>query len=93
MESPGAQWQYSKALIPDAPSETRVQFRSILGKIFNFVPGNGARNVSVRSHSWIARRSRAQRPSVLCHDLFNGVIKWIKTQDGIALTQETGPGM
>jgi hypothetical protein len=49
--------------------------------------------VSVRSHPWIACRSRAQRPSVLCHDLFNGVIRWVKTQDGIALTQETGPGM
>jgi hypothetical protein len=49
--------------------------------------------VSVRSHSWIACRSRAQRPSVLCHDLFNRVIGWVKTQEDIALTQETGPGM
>jgi hypothetical protein len=51
------------------------------------------RDVSVRSHSWIACKSRAQRPSVLCHDLFNGVIEWIRTQEDIALTQETGPGM
>jgi hypothetical protein len=48
---------------------------------------------SNRSHSWIACRSRAQRPSVLCHDLFNGVIEWIETQEDIALTQETGPGV
>jgi hypothetical protein len=30
---------------------------------------------------------------VLCHDLFNGVIEWIKTQGNIALTQETGSRM
>jgi len=40
-------------LMPKAPSELEAQWCSILGKIFNFVPGNGARNVSVRSHSWI----------------------------------------
>jgi hypothetical protein len=40
--------------MPDAPSELEAQCHSIPGKIFNFVPGNGARNVSVRSHSWIA---------------------------------------
>jgi hypothetical protein len=27
-------------------------------------------DVSVGSHSWIACRSRARHPSVLCHDLF-----------------------
>jgi hypothetical protein len=53
-----------KALISDAPSESEAQCRSIPGKIFNFVPGNGARNVSVGSHSWIACRSRARHPSV-----------------------------
>jgi hypothetical protein len=29
----------------------------------------------------------------LCHGLFNGVIRWVKTQENIALTRETGPGM
>ena len=29
----------------------------------------------------------------LCHGLFNGVIGWVKTQDNIALTRETRPGM
>ena len=29
----------------------------------------------------------------LCHGLFNGVIRWVKTQENIALTQENGPGM
>jgi hypothetical protein len=58
------------------------------GKIFNSVPGNGARNVSVRSHSWIACRSRAQRPSVLCHDLFmKGDQMEITALGGITLTQ------
>jgi hypothetical protein len=40
--------------MPDAPSESEAQCRSIPGKIFNFVPDNDARNVSTRSHSWIA---------------------------------------
>jgi hypothetical protein len=54
----------SVVLISDAPSESANRCRSIPGKIFNFVPGNGARNVSVGSHSWIACRSRARHPSV-----------------------------
>jgi hypothetical protein len=54
----------SIVLISDAPSESSNHCRSILGKISNFVPGNGARNVSVGSHSWIAYRSRARHPSV-----------------------------
>jgi hypothetical protein len=29
----------------------------------------------------------------LCHGLFNGVIRWVETQENIALTRETGPGM
>jgi hypothetical protein len=53
MESPGAQYKSSKDLISDAPSELEAQCHSISGKIFNFVPGNDTRNVSVRSHSWI----------------------------------------
>jgi hypothetical protein len=40
-------------LISDAPSESVNRCRSILGKIFNFVPSNDAGNVSIRSHSWI----------------------------------------
>jgi hypothetical protein len=40
--------------MPDAPSELEAQCHSILGNIFNFDPGNGARNVGDRSHSWIA---------------------------------------
>jgi hypothetical protein len=44
------------------------------------------KSVSVRSHSYISCRSRAQHPSVLCHDLFNGVIRWVKTQENIPLT-------
>jgi hypothetical protein len=44
--------------------------------------------VSVRSHSWIACRSRAQRPSVLCHDLFmKGDQMEITALGGITLTQ------
>jgi hypothetical protein len=29
----------------------------------------------------------------LCHGLFNGVIRWVKTQENITLTRETGSGM
>jgi hypothetical protein len=31
--------------------------------------------------------------SFLCHGLFNGVIGWVKTQENVALTRETRPGM
>jgi hypothetical protein len=62
--------------MPDAPSESEAQCRSIPGKIFNFVPGNDARNVGYRSHSWIAA-GVSLRPISLCHDLFiKGVIEW-----------------
>jgi hypothetical protein len=46
-------------LISDAPSKSIDRCHSIPGKIFNFIPSNGTRNVSVRSHPWIACRSRA----------------------------------
>jgi hypothetical protein len=42
-------------------------------QIFAFLAWRTDRDiVSVGSHSWIACRSRAQHPSVLCHDSFNG---------------------
>jgi len=41
-------------MIFDAPSESVNRCCSIPGKIFNFVPGNGARNVGDGSHPWIA---------------------------------------
>jgi hypothetical protein len=44
--------------------------------------------VSVRSHSWIACRRRAQCPSILCHDLFiKGDQMEIMALGGITLTQ------
>jgi hypothetical protein len=49
--------EISIVLISDSPSESADHCRSIPGKIFNFVPDNGAGNVSVRSHSWISCRS------------------------------------
>jgi hypothetical protein len=77
----------SIVLISDAPSESANRCRSIPGKIFNFVPGNGAINVGDGSHSWIASRSRARRPSVLCHGLFiDGVTEWKPTQNDIVPT-------
>jgi hypothetical protein len=51
-------------------------------------PSTPTTPVSVRSHSWIACRSRAQRPSVLCHDLFmKGDQMEITALGGITLTQ------
>jgi hypothetical protein len=41
-------------LISDAPSESEDRCHSIPGKIFNFIPDSGARNVSTGSHLWIA---------------------------------------
>jgi hypothetical protein len=55
--------------MPDAPSESEARCCSIPGKIFNFIPGSNARNVSVRSHSWIAA-GVSLTPISLCHDLF-----------------------
>ena len=57
------------------------------GKIFNFVPDNGAKNVSVGSHSWIAYRSRAQRPSVFMSRFDKWAIKWVETRGNITLTR------
>jgi hypothetical protein len=81
----------SIVLISDAPSESVDRCRSILGKIFNFVPGDGARNVGNGSHPWIANRRRARRPSFLCHSGFLWVIKWTETQGDVTLTQRLGP--
>jgi hypothetical protein len=59
-----------KALIPDAPSESEAQCRSIPGNIFNFVPGNGTRNVGDEIHSWIAAGAEANAHQFLYHDSF-----------------------
>jgi hypothetical protein len=40
------------------------------GKIFNFLPDNGARNVGAGSHSWIAAGVKVPHTSVFYHDLF-----------------------
>jgi hypothetical protein len=62
--------------MPDAPSESKDQCRSIPGKIFNFIHRKGDRNVGIRSHSWIVA-GVSLRPISLCHDLFiKGVIEW-----------------
>jgi hypothetical protein len=47
--------------------------------------------VGVGSHSWIASRRRARRPSVLCHSGFLWVIKWTETRGNVTLTQRLGP--
>jgi hypothetical protein len=93
MESPGAQWQSSKALMPNAPLESKAQCHSILGKIFNFVPGNGIRNVGVGSHSWIVVGAEPDTHQFYVTICFKGVIEWIETQEDISLTQKTGLGM
>jgi hypothetical protein len=43
--------------------------------------------VSVRSHSWIACRSRARRPSVFMSRFDKWAIKWVETRGDITLTQ------
>jgi hypothetical protein len=57
--------------MPNAPSESEARCRSIPGKIFNFIPDNGTRDVSIKSHSWIAA-GVSLRPISLCHDLLKG---------------------
>jgi hypothetical protein len=57
------------------------------GKIFNFIPSNGARNVGAGIRSWIACRSRAQCPSVFMSRFDKWAIKWVETRGDITLTQ------
>jgi hypothetical protein len=45
------------------------------------------RSVSVGSHSWIACRSRARRPSVFMSRFDKWVIKWVETRGDITLTR------
>jgi hypothetical protein len=61
--------------MPDAPSELEPQCHSIPGKIFNFVPDNDARNVCVRSHSWIVV-GVSLMPISLCHYLLIKGDEW-----------------
>jgi hypothetical protein len=58
--------------MPDAPSESEAQCRSIPGKIFNFVPGNGARNVGVGSHSWIAAGAEPDAHQFMSRFVYKG---------------------
>jgi len=60
----------------DAPSESEAQCRSIPGKIFNFVPNNGARNVGIISHSWIASGAEPNTHQFKCHDLLIKGDEW-----------------
>jgi uncharacterized lipoprotein YbaY len=83
----------SIVLISDAPSESVNHCHSILGRIFNFVLSNDARNVSVRSHSWIAAGAEPNTHHFYVTDNLMGVVKWIETQEDIVLTQKTRPGM
>jgi hypothetical protein len=62
--------------MPDAPSESEAQCRSILGKIFNFIPNNGARNVSDGSHSWIAAGAEPDAHQFMSRFVYKGVIEW-----------------
>jgi hypothetical protein len=66
--------------------------RSIPGKIFNFVPGNGARNVGVRSHSWIAAGVEPT-PISLCHDLFIKGDQMEENSEQYRSNSETRPDM
>jgi hypothetical protein len=75
--------------MPDAPSESEAQCRSIPGKIFNFVPGNGTRNVGVISHSWIAA-GVSLMPISLCHYLFIKGDRMEVNSEQYRLTQKTG---
>jgi hypothetical protein len=53
VESPGAQLQSSKVLNSDAPFRIR-SFVVLPRENLQFIPDNGARNVSTGSHLWIA---------------------------------------
>ena len=90
MESSGAQQKSSKALIPDAPSKLEAQCHSIPGKIFNFVPKNGARNVGVGSQSWIAAGAEPDTHQFNVTIYYKGMIKWKETQNDIVSNLKLG---
>jgi hypothetical protein len=49
--------------------------------------------VSVRSHSWIAAGAEPNAHQFYVTNNLMGVVEWIETQEDIALTQKTRPGM
>jgi hypothetical protein len=50
-------------------------------------------SVGVGSHSWIAAGAEPDAHQFYVTICFKEVIKWIETQEDIALTQKTGLGM
>jgi hypothetical protein len=55
-----------------------------------FVPSNGTRNVGTRSLLWIAAQVTPVPISFYVTMNNLRVVKWMKTQDNINLTQKTG---
>jgi hypothetical protein len=78
------QAQSSMVLISDAPSESEAHCRSTQGKVFNSFPDNGARNVSTRSHLWIA--AEVSPIPISLYVTMNNLkgVEWAQTQDNIA---------
>jgi hypothetical protein len=64
--------------------------RSIPGKIFNFVPGNGARNVGAEVTPGLLAGAEPDAHQFNVTICLKGVIKWKETQNNIVSTQKLG---
>jgi hypothetical protein len=84
------QSQSSKVLNSDAPSESEVHCRSPREDIFTFIPDNGARNVSTRSHLQIALKVSPSTHQFICHRLVLKRSNGRRLNDNNVLTQKSG---
>ena len=77
----------------DAPSESEAQCRYAQGKSSTSSPATVPEMLASEVTHGLLAEVEPNAHQFLCHGLFNGLIRWVKTQENIALTQETGPGM
>jgi hypothetical protein len=70
MESPGAQQQSLKALIPDAPSGSEAQCRSIPGKFSTSSPATAPEMLATEVTPGLLAGAEPDAHQFLCHDSF-----------------------
>jgi hypothetical protein len=63
------------------------------GKIFNFLPGNGARNVGDGSHSWIAAGAEPDAHQFMSRFVYKRGDQMEVNSERYGFNSETRPGM
>jgi hypothetical protein len=71
----------------DAPSESEAQCRSAQGKSSTSSPATAPEMLASEVTPGLLAGAEPDAHQFLCHGLFNGVIRWVKTQENIALTR------